>query len=59
MAPKKPQHSDEFIKEVAAELGIADYKGLPTSAQNLNKTEEALCKTKKDGGLRPSPVNRS
>ena len=46
MAPKKPQHSDEFIKEVAAELGIAEYKGLTTSAQNLNKTEEALCKKK-------------
>lgn len=46
MAPKNT-HTEEFIKEVATELGIENWKGLSTSAQNLNKAEEAICDTLK------------
>ena len=55
MAPKEKPGSkapvaglgDDIIKEIAAELNILDYKGLGTSAQNLNKTEENKAITKK------------
>ena len=52
MAPKKKAGNraglgDDIIKEIAAELNILDYKGLGTSAQNLNKTEENKAITKK------------